>query len=190
VHPLVNKRENAGERKGEKMNSYKNILEAVKDLESEDFIKRIDKEGFIKFEVPSGIFNEQNVIKMTILKQNEHIALKVNTITAGLGAMEELLELFKYLHDNNIKISSEDEAWLDIEVVKGFCDVRDKIKSNRITIGMNKSNKELGRPSDPAKIKLAMDMYNSGNYTGEQIARLSGVSRTTLYRHLNKLKKG
>ncbi|MEV6179974.1 helix-turn-helix domain-containing protein [Streptomyces sp. NPDC052015] len=37
----------------------------------------------------------------------------------------------------------------------------------------------------PRQVKLAREMYDSGDYTVQQIADEFGVSRPTIYRHLN-----
>jgi DNA invertase Pin-like site-specific DNA recombinase len=39
----------------------------------------------------------------------------------------------------------------------------------------------------PRQVKLARGMYDSGDYTVQQIADEFGVIRPTIYRHLNKV---
>ncbi|MGW0828509.1 helix-turn-helix domain-containing protein [Streptomyces sp. NPDC002845] len=39
----------------------------------------------------------------------------------------------------------------------------------------------------PRQVKLAREMYDSGDYTVQQIANEFGVARPTIYRHLSKV---
>ncbi|WP_406087764.1 helix-turn-helix domain-containing protein [Streptomyces virginiae] len=39
----------------------------------------------------------------------------------------------------------------------------------------------------PRQVKLAREMYDSGDYTVQQIADKFGVTRPTIYRHLSKV---
>lgn len=44
-----------------------------------------------------------------------------------------------------------------------------------------------GRPKkDPEKVKQAIKLYNTGEYTCKEIENLTGLRRTTLYRYLNR----
>lgn len=41
-------------------------------------------------------------------------------------------------------------------------------------------------PTDGEKIRLAVKLYNSGEYSVKEITELTGVRKSTLYKHLGK----
>lgn len=136
--------------------------------------------------VDTDLKNSTNEILMTIKRKNSHLAFQVNSLTSGLISADEFFDLIEYIIKNSLEVTSETESWLTLEVKRGLLQIKEKIHSNKIVKGMQKTTKEIGRPSNEEQIQLAIKMYKSGEYTGEQIAQITGVSRSTLYRHLNK----
>lgn len=166
---------------------YKNLTEMLKDKENWLVKLPITKEcPSSEVKVDTDLNNEVNRIHMTVDKIDSHYDFRVNSVLAGLTTINEFFELLKYLAENHVQLTSNNEPWLTPEVIEGLRIIQERIQSNKITKGMQQASKPLGRPSDEEAIQLAIKLYKSGDYTGNQIQQMTGVSRSTLYRHLNK----
>lgn len=175
------------ERQPVEVGNYKNLKELLKNKD-----KWVSKLPITKdcpssdIKVDTDLNNEVNEIHMTVDKKNSHYDFRVNSVSAGLTTINEFFDLLKYLMENNVQLESSNEPWLTPEVISGLNNIKEKIQGNKITKGMQQAKKPLGRPSDKSSIQEAIRLYNSGDYTGDQIQELTGVSRTTLYRHMKK----
>lgn len=106
--------------------------------------------------------------------------------------MEELIKIFKVLSDKKISLCSCEEPFLSGE---DFADnLNSYIKLHKCFIEKKKQKAyqkavaegRVGRPVKESDIKKAIDLYKSNNFTVEQITAVTGISKTTLYRYINK----
>lgn len=169
-----------------KKSDYTDVKDFLEKIETrvEEFNFKDNKPLLI--EKTTQIKNEENEIKVAITKTDDGLTFNFNTFTAGIVLLDDFFDLMEYVVNSPHIFKSEKESWLTEECMEKLCDLKNCIKSNRIVLGMQKSEKPIGRPTDSEKIKLAVKMYKSGNYTGQQIAKIVGISRSTLYRYLNK----
>ncbi len=136
--------------------------------------------------VNTSIKNEKNDFSFKLKMEDSTLIVQVKTVSSGITSFNTFLFLLKFLIKEGIRIESEDEPWLTCEVITGIVELYEKINSNKISEGMYKSAKDLGRPVDEEVAQKAIEMYESGNYTGQQIADKLNISRSTLYRYVKK----
>lgn len=115
----------------------------------------------------------------------------LRTITDLAEKRSELLHLLNELQDFGILIHSIMEPFLNgleyfnrfqgsIEISKYYAE-----KKRRLAFEEARRQGVVGRPKIPEKqIETALKLYSSKLFTTEEIAKLSGVSSSTLYRAL------
>ena len=125
-------------------------------------------------------------VTFIIERNGEDYKCIVDTISMGITTCQDFFSIIDLAKLSNWTLESKQEPWLTPEVMTGLLKVKEKIKSLRISNSMRKTNKTLGRPSNVDKINEAIELYKTSNYTVEDIVNKTGVSKTTLYRHLKK----
>jgi hypothetical protein len=93
-------------------------------------------------------------------------------------------------------IKSIKDLWLDTMnnreyiylIINGLVQTEKELISHRTRKGMKIAKykgKNIGRPKKPqTKIQHAIELYKSGNHSGNEIAEICGIARSTLYRKL------
>jgi DNA invertase Pin-like site-specific DNA recombinase len=109
----------------------------------------------------------------------------------------ELIDIINKIGEKGAHIKSLKEPWLDtttphgrllITMFAGLAQFERETIVERTKEGMQAaklSGKHVGRAGQPDyKKKHAIELYNSGSYSSQQIADMCGMSRATLYRVL------
>lgn len=107
---------------------------------------------------------------------------------------KQLIELSQYLDDNEInleiidmKINTKDAMGkMFFTMMSAFAELEANLLSERTRKGLESARargRKGGRPSisDEKKIMIK-SLYDSKKYTGEEIAKMTNVSRTTIYK--------
>ena len=123
----------------------------------------------------------------------------VTELTRLSRSTKDLFELVDILEKTGAGIKSLKESWLDTTTPQGklmftiFAGLsqfeRDLIaqRTHEGLISAKARGKQLGRPKKfEDKKQVVINMYNSGNYSVNDIIKATGVSRTTLYRYLER----
>jgi DNA invertase Pin-like site-specific DNA recombinase len=113
-------------------------------------------------------------------------------------SVKNLCELAEVLRDRKIDLrvieqgidTSTSGGRLFFHILAGIAEFERELLSERTLDGLEAARargRKGGRPSvmTPDKARVAREMYDSKNYTIEQIAKTVGVSRTSLYRSLD-----
>jgi DNA invertase Pin-like site-specific DNA recombinase len=112
-------------------------------------------------------------------------------------SVKELLSIIERIHKVGASIKSLRETWLDtttpqgnllLTIFAGLSQFERDLIRQRTKQGLNAARargRKGGRPKTyTAKIKTAVNMYNSKLHTIAEITRATGISRATLYRSL------
>lgn len=122
----------------------------------------------------------------------------ISDLTRLSRSVKDLFNLVEQIEEKGANIKSIKESWVDTTTAQGklmftiFAGIsqfeRDLI-SQRTIEGLNAARargKKGGRPKTNDKdIKLAVKMYTSKNHSISEIRKVTGVSKTTLYRYIN-----
>lgn len=165
----------------------------------DDVLLSEQREALVKFRCDS-FFEE----KFSSRPSDRPVFLNlINSLRAGdVLVVYELSFLFKSLPDffnivalvysKGANIVSLHEPWVNIETPDGkmFCNIVSSVSSlkNKIFFRTNKlrlARRKGGRPPKPmGDIELALKMYHSGEFSVNQICKAVGISKATLYRHV------
>ena len=118
--------------------------------------------------------------------------LVIRSVEDLADSMDELIKILKLLSDKEISLCSCEEPFLSgedyadnlnsyLKLHKSFIDKK-KQKAYQKAVAEGR----VGRPVKESDIKKAIDLYKSNNFTVEQIKAVTGISKTTLYRYINK----
>lgn len=132
---------------------------------------------------------ELNKLLKDIQPENRLVIRSVEDLA---DSMDELIKILKLLSDKKISLCSCEEPFLSGE---DYADILNSyIRLHKCFIEKKKQKAyqkavaegRVGRPVKESDIKKAIDLYKSNNFTVEQIKAVTGISRTTLYRYINK----
>ena len=118
--------------------------------------------------------------------------LVIRSVLDLSDSMDELIKIFKVLSEKKISLCSCEEPFLSgedyaynlnsyLKIHKGFIEKK-KQKAYQKAVAEGR----VGRPVKESDIKKAIDLYKSEKLTVEQITAVTGISKTTLYRYINK----
>ena len=111
---------------------------------------------------------------------------------------KDLIELVNYFEEHNIKLISLKEnfdtatphGWLMMTVFQAFSQFERDLIVERTKEGL-KSARARGRkggrpPVNQRDIERAIKLYKSEEYSVKEIVEMTGISKSTLYRYLDK----
>lgn len=118
---------------------------------------------------------------------------------------KDLLEIVSEIQEKGASLKSLTETWLDttgdnpmsefLMVVMGALGEWERKNTvKRVNEGLavaKAKGKQLGRPPvNKNKVQYALELYDKGEHTGKEISDICGISRKTLYNHVNKRENG
>ena len=150
-------------------------------------------------EKKSGAKTERPELQKMIDALREGDIIVVTELSRLSRTVKDLFSLVDRIHQIGANLKSLKETWADTTTPQGkllfaiFAGIsefeRDLIRQ-RTKEGLEAARargRNGGRPSTPGnKITLAVKMYNSKEYSISEILKATGISKTTLYRYLNK----
>lgn len=157
------------------------------------------KEDNIYQEAYTGTKKDRPELENLLSYLRENDTLVITSLSRLSRSTKHLIELVEQIHDKGADIKSIKEEWLDTTTSQGklFFKImaslnefeRDLI-SDRTKEGLKAARargREGGRPKlDKDKVKTALTMYDSQNFTISEITEQTGVSKASLYRYLKK----
>ncbi|MGJ0700915.1 recombinase family protein [Clostridium perfringens] len=148
----------------------------------------------------SGIKNERPELNKLISSLNIGDIIIITDLTRLSRSVKELFSIVEKVEEKGAHIKSLKESWLDTTTPQGklmftiFAGIsqfeRDLISQRTIEglIASRARGKKGGRPPKSKQdINLAIQMYNSKKYKISEITELTKVSKSTIYRYLNKI---
>ncbi|MBM7835591.1 recombinase family protein [Clostridium sardiniense] len=147
----------------------------------------------------SGIKSNRIELNNMIAQLREGDLVIIVDLTRLSRSVKDLFNLVEKIEEKGANIKSINESWVDTTTAQGklmftiFAGIsqfeRDLI-SQRTIEGLNAARargRKGGRPKKDTKdITLAVKMYNNKNYSISEITKATGVSKSTLYRYINK----
>lgn len=157
------------------------------------------QDRFLYTESYTGTKKDRPELKKLMDSLREGDTLVVTSLSRLSRSTKHLIELVDQIHKRDANIKSLKEDWLDTTTSQGklFFKImaslnefeRDLI-SDRTKEGLKAARargREGGRPKlDKDKVKTAITMYQSNNFTISEITEQTGVSKASLYRYLKK----
>lgn len=122
----------------------------------------------------------------------------VAELTRLSRSTNDLFEIVQTINDKGAEIKSLKENWLDtttpqgkllFTIFAGLSQFERDLTAQRTKEGLNSARnrgKKLGRPNKyQDKQNVILEMYNSNNYSINDIINATGISKTSLYRLVN-----
>lgn len=111
----------------------------------------------------------------------------------------DLLNIVEEIKKKGASLRSLHESWLDtrednpsgefmLTIMGGLAEMERKQINKRVMEGIEIAKKKgvkFGRPvANQDRVNHALDLYDSGRYTVKEVERLTGISKSTIYRRL------
>ena len=118
--------------------------------------------------------------------------LSVRSIEDLADTTQGLENILEELNDKGVVLYSCEESFLNgtnyletyISIVWVYTTIQHKQKQTAYRKAVAAGT--VGRPTKAKEIEQAVTMYESGNYTIRQIEKITGISKSTLYRYLER----
>ncbi|MBA2858670.1 DNA invertase Pin-like site-specific DNA recombinase [Methanococcus maripaludis] len=136
---------------------------------------------------------------LEMLRKNDLVV--VSELTRLSRSTKDLIDIMNRFEQMEISVKSLKEAWLDTStahgkllftIFAGLAEFERDLISERVKSGLNAARsrgKMGGRPTvTNEKINLALKMYDSKEYSINEILKATGISKSTLYNYLEKRK--
>lgn len=122
------------------------------------------------------------------------VIFKLDRLSRGT---KHLLQLMEYFDEQNIEFVSIQNnintktpmGRFFFTVMSAFAEMEAELISERVISGLNaarNNGKQLGRPPINKNIELVLDLYVNTNMSIAKISRTAQISRSTVYRYLEK----
>lgn len=165
----------------EEMRNNQPLFQLIEQMKIEEENLYFDMDGKEQIEL-NKLLNDIQIEDRLVIRSVEDIA----------DSMDELIKIFKVLSEKKISLCSCEEPFLSgedyaynlnsyLKIHKGFIEKK-KQKAYQKAVAEGR----VGRPVKESDIKKAIDLYKSEKLTVEQITAVTGISKTTLYRYINK----
>ncbi|MBA2853474.1 DNA invertase Pin-like site-specific DNA recombinase [Methanococcus maripaludis] len=136
---------------------------------------------------------------LEMLRKNDLVV--VSELTRLSRSTKDLIDIMNRFEQIGVSVKSLKEVWLDTStahgkllftIFAGLAEFERDLISERVKSGLNaaRSRGKLGgRPTvRDEKINLALKMYDSKEYSINEILKATGISKSTLYNYLEKRK--
>jgi len=143
------------------------------------------KEDYIFFDTDS-----EDVVYEMIDKMESGDTLIVKRVDDLASTNRELMAILEILENKKVILASEEHKGLNgIKYYSSLLaaqDISDFYKEKRRQQGYRKAQErgKVGRPRKKHELEIALKLYKTGQFSISEIERLSGVSSSTIYRHL------
>ena len=122
--------------------------------------------------------------------------LIIRSIIDCVSSIDELLEMLSLLSDIGIELYSIEEPFLSnkdySQIVQGMVDLLNQFTTKSRKENYQQALKEgrVGRPSKTKQVEVALNLYHTNNYSVSEIEKITGISKTTIYKYLKEQKVG
>lgn len=118
--------------------------------------------------------------------------LIIRSVKDLVNSMSDFLDMLYVFSSMGVELFSIEEFYLCgehyKEAVDSFLDLVDHFEKQQRKNNYNVALQEgrVGRPAKTEKVEVAIKLFQSGNYTIEQIQNITGVSKSTIYNYMRK----
>ncbi len=128
-------------------------------------------------------------------KGDKIVVVRLSLLADSIHHLEELFDVFKDKEADLCSIeekidTSETEKYSLDEIVRSLANFQSDLISEKTRKGMDQAKTRgvvTGRPRKPdANIRRAIELYESRQYSLKEIKEKTGISKSTLYRYLDK----
>ena len=165
----------------EEKRNNQSLFQLIEQMEIEDNNLFFDMDGEEKTEL----------LKLyKLLKPEDRLVIR--SVLDIADSIEDLIKTFSMLTKKQISLCSCEEPFLSGEdfynTIKSYMTLHKHFLEKKKQIAYQKAVAEgrVGRPIKESDIKKAIDLYKSEKLTVEQITAVTGISKSTLYRYINK----
>ena len=134
--------------------------------------------------------NNRSELKKLLGLLNSGDSLIIRSVIDCVYSIEELLEMLSFLSSIGIELYSIEEPFLASkdysQIVQGMV-----VLLNHFTTRSRKENYQkaleegrVGRPSKTKQVEVALNLYRTKNYSVSEIEKITGISKTTIYKYL------
>lgn len=165
----------------EEKRNNQSLFQLIEQMEIEDNNLFFDMDGEEKTEL----------LKLYKLLQPKD-RLVIRSVLDIADSIEDLIKTFSMLTKKKIILCSCEEPFLSGEdfynTLKSYMTLHRYFLEKKKQTAYKKAVAEgrVGRPIKESDIKKAIELYKSEKLTVEQITAVTGISKTTLYRYINK----
>lgn len=162
-----------------------------------DALKKAGCERIYREKISSGKYNRPELGRLIDALREGDVVIVVELTRLG-RTVSNLISIVEKIHSIGAHLISLGEPWMNTKSAQGellfhifasFAEFERDITRQRIKDGLEVARargRKGGRPSLPEeKINMAMKLYDSKSITLNEIVKLSGVSKATLYRRLS-----
>lgn len=120
--------------------------------------------------------------------------LNIRSVIDCVCSIDELLEMFDLFSDIGVQLHSVEEPFLSginyKEIIQGVVvllnNFRDRSRKESYRQAVIEGR--VGRPAKIEQVRAAIELYYTNDFSLAQIERLTGVSKTTIYKYLKDYK--
>lgn len=147
----------------------------------------------------SGIRKDRPELTSLIAQLRKDDLIIIADLTRLSRSVKELFNIVEQIEEKGANIKSLKESWIDtttahgklmFTIFSGISQFERDLISQRTIDGLKAARirgRKGGRQTKNIDdINLAIKMYNSKNYSISEIRKATGISKTTLYRYINK----
>jgi len=177
---------------------------STKDQKLDRQIDQLKEEGVEKIfsEKITGSKKDRTELKAMIQYARTGDTIVVTELTRISRSTKDLISLIDELREKQINVKSLKESWLDtttatgklmFTIIAGLAEFERELLRERTKEGLASARARGrcgGRPSvDKAAVEKALKMYETKKFSSKEICEMTGMSRGTLYKYINKSKK-
>lgn len=137
---------------------------------------------------------ELNKVLNELQSGDTFVIFKLDRLSRGTKHLLILMEEFKQRNIHFISIQNNINTTTSMgrfffTIMSAFAEMEAELISERVISGLNaarNNGKQLGRPPVNKNIEMVLDLYTNTDLSIAKIARTAEVSRSTVYRYLEK----
>lgn len=121
---------------------------------------------------------------------NDGDSLIIRSVVDLVSSIDDLMDMLSLFSDIGIELYSLEEPFLCRsnynEIVQGMVALLKYFESQSRKENYQKALEEgrVGRPSKTKQVEVALNLYRTKNYSVSEIEKITGISKTTIYKYL------
>ena len=127
---------------------------------------------------------------------NANDGLIIRSVIDLVSSIDDLMDMLDLFSAIGIELYSIEEPFLSnkdySQIVQGMVALLNQFTSKSRKENYQQALKEgrVGRPSKTKQVETALDLYRTNNYSVSEIEKITGISKTTIYKYLKEQKVG
>lgn len=145
------------------------------------------------------IFDDEDPSDRTELNRlvgllNANDGLIIRSVVDLVSSIDDLMDMLSLLSSIGIELYSIEEPFLSSknysQIVQGMVALLKYFESQARQENYKRALSEgrVGRPSKTKQVEVALNLYHTNNYSVSEIEKITGISKTTIYKYLKEQK--